>query len=93
MRITCEPSDDLHTIFGRTVIAGADAYVRVMERYLTGKLEGIPQDLTRGREFRGSDLTIGPKLVARRRLTERKKKNISVVEVINDKDGCNDITG
>jgi methionyl-tRNA formyltransferase len=74
VRATCDPSDDLHTIFGRTVTAGAEAYVRVTQRYLVGKLEGIPQDLTLGREFRGADLTIGPELAARLHLAQRRKK-------------------
>src|SRR5262249_25456608 len=69
-----EPGDDLHTLFGRTVIAGAEAYVRVVERYLTGKLEGAPQDLSLGREYRGVDLTIGPELVARLRLARMIRK-------------------
>jgi methionyl-tRNA formyltransferase len=68
MHIGYKPRDDLHTIFGRAVIAGADAYVTVVERYLAGTLNGTPQDLSLGREYRGSDLTIGPELVARRRL-------------------------
>ncbi|TMJ54229.1 MAG: hypothetical protein E6G85_05780 [Alphaproteobacteria bacterium] len=63
-----EPGDDLHTIFGRAVIVGADAYVGAVKRYLAGTLNGTPQDLTLGREYRGSDLTIGRELVARRRL-------------------------
>jgi len=63
-----EPGDDLHTIFGRAVMVGAEAYVRVVQRYLAGTLTGVPQDLNLGREYRGADLTIGPELVARRRL-------------------------
>jgi folate-dependent phosphoribosylglycinamide formyltransferase PurN len=68
----CEPGDDLHAVFGRAVIAGADAYVRVAERYLAGTLEGKPQDLNLGREYRGSELTLGPELAARRRLARLK---------------------
>jgi folate-dependent phosphoribosylglycinamide formyltransferase PurN len=68
VRARYEPGDDLHTIFGRTVIVGADAYARVTERYLVGTLHGTPQDLSLGREYRGSDLTFGPELVARFRL-------------------------
>lgn len=69
-----ELHDDLHSLFGRTVIAGAEAYVRVVKRYLTGKLKGTPQDLTLGREYRGVDLTIGPELVARLRLSRMTRK-------------------
>jgi folate-dependent phosphoribosylglycinamide formyltransferase PurN len=65
--------DDLHTIFGRAVIAGADAYVQVVRRYLAGTLTGLAQDLSLGREYRGVDLTIGPELVARRRLARLRR--------------------
>ena len=64
------PGDDLHTIFGRAVIAGAEALVKLMQRYLAGRLEGIPQDLSLGREYRGSDLTLGPEMKARFRLAQ-----------------------
>lgn len=63
-----EPGDDLHTIFGRAVLVGAEAYVRVVQSYLAGTLTGVPQELNLGREYHGADLTIGPELVARRRL-------------------------
>jgi len=72
---TCEPGDDLHTVAGRVLMAGAQAYVRVIERYLAGKLEGTSQDLSSGREYRGSELTIGPELVARLRLS-RMRTNV-----------------
>lgn len=68
-----EAGDDLHTIFGRAVIAGADAYVQVVRRYLAGTLTGLAQDLSIGREYRGLDLTIGPELVARRRLARLRR--------------------
>lgn len=67
-----EPGDDLHTIFGRAVMVGAEAYVRVVQRYLAGSLSGVPQDLNLGREYHGADLTIGLELVARRRLARLK---------------------
>lgn len=67
-RVTCEPGDSLHTVFGRAVVAGANAYVKVVERYLAGTLQGTLQDPNLGREYRGSELTLGPELIARRRL-------------------------
>jgi methionyl-tRNA formyltransferase len=60
--------DDLHTLFARSLIAGADAYGRVIRRYLEGELTGVHQDLSIGREYRGSELTLGPELKARFRL-------------------------
>jgi methionyl-tRNA formyltransferase len=68
------PGDDLHTVFGRAVFAGAGAYVRVMERYLAGELDGTQQDLGLGREYYGSELTLGPELRARIRLALRRVK-------------------
>jgi methionyl-tRNA formyltransferase len=62
------PGDHLHTLFARTLIAGAEAYGRVVRRYLLGRLSGVPQDLSIGREYRGSELTLGPELKARFRL-------------------------
>lgn len=75
-RITCEPGDSLHTVFGRAVTAGASAYVKVVERYLAGTLQGTLQDLQLGREYRGSELTLRPELIARRRLAQLKAKHI-----------------
>jgi methionyl-tRNA formyltransferase len=63
-----EPGDDLHAIFGRTVAAGADAYVRVVQHYLAGTLSGAVQDLRLGREYRGSDLSLFSELIARFRV-------------------------
>jgi methionyl-tRNA formyltransferase len=70
---SCQTGDNLHTVFGRAVMVGADAYARVAEHYLAGTLKGKPQDLSLGREYRGSELTLGPELAARRRLARMKK--------------------
>ena len=59
------PGDGLHDLFARTVATGADLYVQVAERYLAGALERAPQDLSDGREYRGSMRTLGPELRAR----------------------------
>jgi len=68
VRVQVKRGDDLHTIFGRAVTAGADAYARVVRQYLEGRLEGEPQDLRVGREYRGADLTIFAEIGARFRL-------------------------
>jgi methionyl-tRNA formyltransferase len=57
--------DRLHELFGRAVVKGADLYVDVVRRYLDGSLEGAPQDLSVGREYRGFERTLGPELRAR----------------------------
>ncbi|MFK4486103.1 formyl transferase [Bradyrhizobium sp. USDA 336] len=79
-----EPGDDLHTIFGRAVMVGAEAYVRVVQRYVAGTLSGVSQDLNLGREYRGADLTIGPELVARCRLA--RLRSIAETSIIGQND-------
>jgi hypothetical protein len=68
VRSKVERGDNLHKVFARAAAAGAEAYVRVVQRYLGGSLEGTPQDLSKGREYLGSDLTLQSELKARFRL-------------------------
>ena len=60
-----EPGDRLHELFARAVAKGADLYVDVARRYLAGALQGEPQDLAVGREYRGYMRTLVPELRAR----------------------------
>ena len=60
--------DDLHAIFARAVRTGARGYVEVIGRALQGRLEGEPQDLGLGREYRGAMLGLGAEISARRAL-------------------------
>ena len=68
VHVTCVPGDNLHAVFARTVIAGAEAYSRVVSGYLAGQVRGVPQDSNVGCEYSGSQLTLGPELKARLRL-------------------------
>ena len=62
-------SDDrLHELFARAVLKGADLYVEVVGRYLAGRFDGEPQDLSVGREYRGYMRTLVPEVRARWRL-------------------------
>lgn len=60
--------DDLHAIFARAVRTGARGYVEVIGRALEGRLEGEPQDLRIGREYRGAMRGIAAEIAARRAL-------------------------
>jgi methionyl-tRNA formyltransferase len=60
--------DSLHHIFARAVVAGSDAYVEVIGKALAGSIEGVPQDLSLGREYSGSARGFLSELRARRRL-------------------------
>jgi methionyl-tRNA formyltransferase len=58
--------DGLHDLFARALIRGADLYVDTVQRYLRdGELQGLPQDLSSGTEYRGYMRTLGPELRAR----------------------------
>jgi methionyl-tRNA formyltransferase len=61
-----EPDDRLHELFARALIGGAELYVDAVQRYLRhGKIDGKPQDLSAGTEYRGYMRTLGPELRAR----------------------------
>lgn len=77
VRATYRPGDDLHTLFARSLVAGAEAYGRVVRRYLDGGLTGMPQDLSIGREYRGAELTLGPELKARFQLWRMARHAVS----------------
>lgn len=60
------PDDGLHELFARALIRGTDLYIDVVQRYLgDGVLEGRPQDLGSGTEYRGYMRTLVPELSAR----------------------------
>lgn len=69
-RATLYRGDSLHAVFARAVKAGAEAYVRVLQAALAGRLKGEPQDLSRGREFRGHMRGMRSELRARRQLAK-----------------------
>lgn len=60
--------DTLHAVFARAAKAGAEAYVKVVEDAVRGHLRGQRQDLSQGREFRGSMRGLKAELAARLRL-------------------------
>jgi hypothetical protein len=61
-----EPDDRLHELFACALIGGAELYVDAVQRYLRdGKIDGKPQDLSVGTEYRGYMRTLGPELRAR----------------------------
>lgn len=47
-----ERSDGLHTVFARAVVVGAGLYAHVAKKVIDGQPEGIPQDLSLGREYK-----------------------------------------
>lgn len=52
-----EHDDNMHTVFARCVVAGADEYIATIHEILNGTLQGSPQDLTQGKEYRATDKT------------------------------------
>jgi methionyl-tRNA formyltransferase len=67
-RISLDRSDTLETVFAKAVAVGAVAYVEVIRKALAGELAGEPQDLAKGREFRGSMRGFAAEMRARRNL-------------------------
>ena len=57
--------DGLHHVFGRAVVAGAQAYGEVVAAAMRGPLTGEHQDLSVGREYRGSARGLVSELKAR----------------------------
>lgn len=53
-RVRLKPTDGLHTVFARTVAAGADLYAQSVDDILKGQANAISQDLSRGREYKVS---------------------------------------
>jgi methionyl-tRNA formyltransferase len=68
-RSPVEPGDGVHEVFARAVAEGAERYVAVVRRYLRGELDGEPQDLAAGNEYRGYQWTLLQELRARRALS------------------------
>lgn len=77
--------DDLHAVFGRAVATGAKGYVRVIGDALAGRLKGTPQNLTIGKEFRGTMQLIVHELKARRNL-RRLSRNWPVPSGVDESD-------
>jgi hypothetical protein len=67
-RSPVEAGDGVHEVFARAVREGAERYVEVVRRYLAGDLDGQPQDLATGNEYRGYQWTLLHELRARRAL-------------------------
>lgn len=46
------PDDDVFSVFARSVMAGADLYLRMVRELIAGRLVGVEQDLSLGKEYR-----------------------------------------
>jgi methionyl-tRNA formyltransferase len=60
--------DDLYSIFARCLIVGADLYVKVVKDLIAGRLEGKPQDLSLGREYKAVMRNVRADLRVRRQI-------------------------
>jgi folate-dependent phosphoribosylglycinamide formyltransferase PurN len=68
-RAQWQQDDGMHELFARAVATGAALYVDTLRRYVTeGAIEGAPQDLSCGREYRGAMRTLAVELRGRRAL-------------------------
>lgn len=65
-RATLEPSQNIYDLFAWSVVAGAEIYVEVVRECLAGSLQGQPQELSIGREYRSAERTPARDRAARR---------------------------
>lgn len=65
-RAELEPEDQMHDVFARAIKAGAELYIEAVGDYLEDRLQGEPQDLSKGVEYRAAMRTLGAELRVRR---------------------------
>jgi methionyl-tRNA formyltransferase len=63
-----QAEDDLYSAFARCLIVGADLYVKVVNDLIAGRLEGHPQDLSVGREYKAVMRNVRADLKVRRQI-------------------------
>jgi folate-dependent phosphoribosylglycinamide formyltransferase PurN len=66
--------DTIHSIFAKAVQVGAEGYVSVLREAFEGTLQGMPQDLSTGREFLGSMRGFRAEVLARFRLMKMRRR-------------------
>lgn len=64
----------LHHVFARSVLAGTEAYMDVLDAAKSGSLSGEQQDLSVGREYRGWERGFQSELIARWHLRRLRHK-------------------
>ena len=70
-----EANDDLHAVFARAVLVGAQGYVETVRDFLSGDPAGESQDLSQGQEFRGSQIGLRSEISTRFALNRLRRKN------------------
>jgi methionyl-tRNA formyltransferase len=63
-----QADDDLYSVFARCLVVGTDLYIKVIKDLIAGKLEGSPQDLGLGREYRAVMRNVRADLKVRRQI-------------------------
>lgn len=69
-RADLRPDDDVFSVFARSVISGADLYIRVVQDLMAEKLNGIEQDLSLGKEYRAVMRNVAAERKVRRLIKE-----------------------
>lgn len=67
-RAQLQLGDDVFSVFARSVMAGADLYVAKVKELMAGKLEGVTQDLSSGREYRACERNVAAESAVRKRI-------------------------
>jgi hypothetical protein len=69
-RAQLRSGDDVFSVFARSVMAGADLYVAKVKELMAGKLDGVTQDLSAGREYRACERNVAAERAVRKRIRE-----------------------
>jgi methionyl-tRNA formyltransferase len=70
---TLRTCDNVHAVFAELVRIGAPLYVDAAAAWLEGKAKAVPQDLSLGREYRGSELGFRSEWRSRRGLSRARR--------------------
>jgi len=69
-RVRLFPDDDVFSVFARSVMAGADFYARIVRELIAGRLTGVQQDLSLGKEYRALMRNVRAERKVRRAIKE-----------------------
>lgn len=73
---TLEADDNLHAIFARAVIVGAEGYVKIVREFLSGSPKSVSQNLRQGQEFRGNQIGLRSEISTRFALHKLRRKKL-----------------
>jgi methionyl-tRNA formyltransferase len=87
-----QADDDLYSVFARCLIIGVDLYIKVVNSLIAGRLEGSPQDLSVGREYKAVMRNVRVDLKVRRQIKNGLIRRYVLTQANHQKDAMLDVT-